>query len=148
MNKVTNNAADVDITKNHTSGNFGPGTVTKDNSLMANLFTKYKGLEVFGTWEMFRGTLPNGNDSEFNQYAVEGLYRFGGNEQFYGGLRYNLVNNDLDMSVNRVQVAAGWFLIEQVLLKLEYVNQNFKEFIAYGDDAGFNGIMFEAAISF
>jgi hypothetical protein len=149
MNRVTNNAADVDITKNHTSGNFGPGTVTKDNSLMANLFTKYKGIEVFGTYEMFRGTLPSGNDSEYNQYAIEGLYRFGGNEQFYGGLRYNLVDNDLNLSTSRFQIAAGWFLIEQVLLKLEYVDQQYNDFTAlYGEDAGFNGFMFEAAISF
>jgi hypothetical protein len=82
MNKITNSPNDVDITKNHTSGNFGPGTVIKDNSIMANLFTRYKGLEVFGTYEMFRGTLPSGTDSEFDQFAIEGLYRFGGNEQF------------------------------------------------------------------
>jgi len=149
MNRVTNTAGDVDVTKNHLSGNFGPGTVIKDNSLMANLFTKYKGFELFGTWEMFRGTLPNRSDSEFNQYAIEGLYRFGNNEQFYGGLRYNAVNNDLDRKVNRFQVAAGWFLIEQVLLKLEYVNQNYDGFAEYGTgDAGFNGVMFEAALSF
>jgi hypothetical protein len=149
MNKITNNPNDVDITKNHTSGNFGPGTVTKDNSIMANLFTKYKGLEVFGTYEMFRGTLPSGTDSEFDQFAIEGLYRFGGNEQFYGGLRYNTVSNNLEQSVNRFQLAAGWFLIEQVLLKLEYVNQNYNEFTSlYGEDAGFKGLIFEAAISF
>jgi hypothetical protein len=149
MNRVTNNAADIDVTKNHLSGNFGPGTVIKDNSLMANVFTKYKGFEFFGTWEMFRGTLPNRTDSEFNQYAVEGLYRFGGSEQFYGGLRYNAVDNDLDRKVTRFQVAAGWFLIEQVLLKLEYVNQNYDGFAEYGTgDAGFKGVVFEAAISF
>jgi len=64
-------------------------------------------------------------------------------------LRYNTVNNSLDQSVNRFQLAAGWFLIEQVLLKLEYVNQNYNEFTTlYGEDAGFKGVMFEAAISF
>lgn len=149
MNRVTNSAADVDITKNHTSGNFGPGTVTKDNSLMANVFTKFKGLEVFGTYEMFRGALPNGTDSEYNQLAIEGLYRFGGNEQFYGGLRYNMVDNNLDQSVNRLQIGAGWYLIKQVLIKLEYVDQNYFDLVnLYGEEGGFNGVMFEAAISF
>jgi hypothetical protein len=149
MNRVTNNAADVDITKNHTSGNFpGPGTLIKNNSLMANLFTKYKGLEIFGTWEMLRGTVPSKVDVEYNQFAVEGLYRFGKTEQFYGGLRYNTVNNDLDQKVNRLQLAAGWFIIEQVLLKLEYVDQKYENFAFWGDDAGFDGFMFEAAISF
>jgi phosphate-selective porin len=59
------------------------------------------------------------------------------------------VKNNLDQSVNRFQLAAGWFLIEQVVVKLEYVKQNYNEFLtAYGKDAGFNGVMFEAAISF
>ena len=149
MNRITNTPADVDITKNHLSGNFGPGTVAKNNSLMANVFTRLKGFEVFGTWEMFRGTLMNTSDSEFNQYAVEGLYRFGKDEQFYGGARYNLVNNNLDQSVDRFQLAAGWFLLDQILLKLEYVKQNYNEFDnLYGANAGFDGFMFEAAISF
>jgi hypothetical protein len=149
MNRLTNNAGDVDITKNHLSGNFGPGTVTKDNSIMANLFTKYKGFEVFGTYERFKGILPNKSNSDFNQFAVEGLFRFGGSEQFYAGARYNMVNNNLDQSVNRVQLAAGWYLLEQIVMKLEYVNQNYNKFTAlYGEDAGFKGVMFEAAISF
>ena len=149
MNRVTNNAADVDITRNHTSGNFpGPGTLIKNNSLMVNLFTKYMGLEIFGTWEMLRGTVPSETDVEYNQFAVEGLYRFGKKENFYGGLRYNTVNNDIDQKVNRLQVAAGWFLIPEVLLKLEYVDQKYENFAFWGDDAGFDGLMFEAAISF
>lgn len=149
MNRITNSPNDVDITKNHTSGNFGPGSTLKDNSLMVNLFTVYKGFEVFGTYERFAGVLTNGSDSEFNQFAVEGLYRFGGNRQFYGGLRYNVVNNDLEQSVDRTQFALGWFLIDQIAIKLEYVDQNYHEFLTqYGKDAGFNGFMFEAAISF
>jgi hypothetical protein len=116
---------------------------------MANLFTKYKGLEFFGTYENFTGNLAGGVDAEYNQYAAEGLIRFGKNEQFYSGLRYNTVKNHLDMSVDRFQLAAGWFLIKQVVIKLEYVNQNYNEFLtAYGKDAGFKGVMFEAAISF
>ncbi len=155
MNRVTYNANDVDVTKNHTSGNYGPGTTLKDNSIMANLFTKYKGLEIFGTYERFNGSTPTVDKSEFNHYAIEGLYRFGKNEQFYGGIRYNAVkgpsfvsNQIVNQSVNRIQLAAGWFLIEQIVLKLEYVKQNYMDWIAYGEDAGFNGVMFEAAISF
>jgi hypothetical protein len=149
MNKENFLPADVDITANHLSGNWGPGTTRKTNSYMLNLFTKYKGLEFFGTLESFKGILANTSDSKFTQYAVEGLYRFGGKEQFYGGVRYNEVSNNLDMSVNRLQVAAGWYMIESVLIKLEYVNQKYTDFIAqYGADAGFKGVMFEAAISF
>ncbi len=149
MNPETNSANDVDITKNHLSGNWGPGTLNKDNSYMLNLFTKYKGLEFFGTYESINGTLLSGTSTKFNQYAAEGLYRFGGKEQFYGGLRYNYASNDKDQAVSRIQVGAGWSMIDAVQMKLEYVNQKYDNFITnYGADAGFKGVMFEAAISF
>jgi hypothetical protein len=150
MNRITYNASDVDITVNHTSGNFGPGTLIKDNSLMLNLFTKYKGLEFFGTYETVKGTAPSRASVQYSQYAAEGLFRFGGKDQFYSGLRYNYVKNQADQSVARIQVAAGWSVIEPVLLKLEYVNQQYSDFITQygGGDAGFKGMMVEAAISF
>lgn len=149
MNRITNNAADVDITKNHLSGNWGPGITDKTNSLMLNLFTKYKGLEFFGTFEKFNGTLLSGAESGFSQYAAELIYRLGSTEQFFGGARYNNAWNDLDQSVSRFQAVAGWFMTESIVIKLEYVNQVYSEFISsYGPEAGFKGVMFEAAISF
>ena len=36
-----------------------------------------------------------------------------------------MVNNNLDQSVDRFQIAAGWYIIEQVVVKLEYVKQNY-----------------------
>ena len=149
MNRITNNAADVDITKNHLSGNWGPGLMDKDNSVMLNLFTKYKGLEFFGTYESINGTFAGGETTKFNQYAAEGIYRFGGRDQFYTGLRYNYASNNQDQSVSRLQAGAGWSMIDPVLIKLEYVNQTYDNFISnYGSDAGFKGFMFEAAITF
>lgn len=150
MNRQTSTGAnDVDITKNHLSGNWGPGLTDKDNSIMVNLFSRYKGLELFGTYETFRGTLLSGASSEFNQYAAEAVYRFGDSDQFYGGIRFNKAWNDADQAVTRLQVGAGWSIIESVLLKAEYVNQKYDNFITqYGADAGFKGVMVEAAISF
>jgi hypothetical protein len=149
MNRATNSPNDVDITKNHLSGGWGPGTTNKDNSIMLNLFSQFRGLEFFGTYETFKGTSLSDASLEYSQFAVEAVYRFGNLEQFYGGFRYNDARNHLDQSVSRIQVGAGWNMIEQVLLKIEYVNQKYNEFItSYGGDAGFNGIMFEAAISF
>ncbi len=149
MNRVTNNAADVDITKNHLSGNWGPGILDKDNSLMLNLYTEYKGLEFFGTYETLNGTLLSSAETKFNQYAVEGLYHFGGKDQFYGGVRYNYASNDADQSISRIQAGAGWSIVDPILIKLEYVNQKYTNFISnYGSEAGFKGVMFEAAISF
>lgn len=149
MKLITNDASDVDISSGHTTGRWGPGFTDKDNSLMVNLFSKFKGFEVFGTFEYQKGTSLGGSDLEFSQYAFEGLYRFGKQEQFYGGVRYNLVQNQADQSINRVQIGAGWFILKSVLLKLEYVDQNYTEFISdYGADAGFDGLMIEAVVSF
>jgi hypothetical protein len=116
---------------------------------MVNLFTKYKGLELFGTFENTTGTGAfSGADFAFAQYAIEALYRFGKDEQYYAGGRYNGVSNDQDQSVSRYQIGAGWFITESILLKAEYVNQDYDNFVQYGNNAGFNGVMVEAAISF
>jgi hypothetical protein len=155
MNRVTNSSADTDIKSNHLSGRWSPGITNKDNSFMVNLFAQAKGLEIFATYESAGGLYSSGTEFKFSQIAAEGLYRFGGSRQFYGGLRYNLVKGDVntsvsgDQSVDRLQAGAGWFIFESTVLKVEYVTQNYTDFLnEYGADAGFNGIMVEAAISF
>jgi len=149
MNRANNSADDVDPAKNHMSGTWGPGFTDKDNSLMVNLFTKYKGFELFGTYENVSGTTAfGGAEFTFSQYAVESLLRFGKDEQFFGGFRYNYVKNDTESSIDRFQISGGWFLTPNILLKAEYVDQNYSNFILYGNDAGFNGLMLESTISF
>ena len=115
---------------------------------MFNLFAKFYGLEVFGTLEKAKGTTTRGADFDYNQFAIEGLYHFGGQEQFYVGTRYNKVKDNTDMSINRVQVAGGWHMTKNILAKLEYVDQKYNNFAQYGSNAGFKGVMFEAGISF
>jgi hypothetical protein len=150
MKPQTNDASDVDPASGHTTGRWGPGFTDKNNALMANLFGKFKGFELFGTFEYTTGTLAfGGAEFTYQQLAVEGLYRFGKEEQFYGGARYNLVSNQDDESINRIQAGAGWFLTKNIMAKVEYVNQNYKDFRLYKSaEAGFSGIMVEAAISF
>jgi hypothetical protein len=139
---------DVDPAKNHMSGNWGPGFTDKQNSFMLNVFTKYRETEFFGVFETTSGTNLGGAPYDFTQFSLEGLQRFGGQSQFFGGFRYNQVNNDNDMSVSRFQLGGGWFITQNIACKLEYVDQNYNEFAIYGDDAGFKGVMFEAGISF
>lgn len=149
MNRVTENPDDVNPTKNHLSGNWGPGSTDRNNSYMLNLFTKFKGLEIFGTYENAKGTSAfGGADFKFTQYALESLFRFGSDENFYGGLRYNYTKNDNDESIGRIQIGGGWFITPNILVKAEYVDQNYNSFIIYGDNAGFNGFMIESTISF
>ncbi len=148
MKPQTFSASDVDITSNHTTGRWGPGSVSDDNSIMLNLFTRYYGLEFFGTLEQAKGSKGT-NDFKYNQYAAEALYHFGKDAQFYGGARYNYVKNDADMNVSRYEIAAGWDMTKNIIAKLEYVNQTYNNFISmYGSDAGFKGVMVEAGISF
>ena len=148
MNKQTGSAADTDPANNHTSGRWGPGFTDKNHAYMANLFAQYKGLEIFGTYETTSGTSAfSPAEYQFDQMAIEGLYRFGNDDEFYAGGRYNMVNNDGDQSVDRLQIGAGWFMTNDVMLKLEYVDQQYENFASYGNNAGFDGLMFEAAVS-
>ena len=157
MKPQTGSADDVNISSDHTTGRWGPGFTNKDNSTMVNLFAKYYGFEMFGTYEKAKGTGAFGGDFDFNQFAIEGIYHFGGQEQFYLGTRYNKVKNSNDMNIDRVQIAGGWHMTKNILAKLEYVNQNYNNFngnyttsagYQAGTKAGFKGIMFEAGISF
>ncbi len=149
MNLQTGSSDDVNISNNHTSGRWGPGFTDKNLALMLNLFTKYRGLELFGTFEKTTGTGAfSGNDFDFMQYAVDLLYRFGRKEQFYGGSRFNTVFNAQNLDISSIQVGAGWFLTENIILKAEYVNRDYENFAEYGQDAGFNGLMVEAAVTF
>lgn len=150
MKPQTNNSSDVDPASGHTLGRWGPGFTDKNNAIMTNLFGKFKGFELFGTFEYTTGTSAFGSaEFTYQQITIEGLYRFGKDEQFYGGTRYNLASNQNDESISRIQFAAGWYLTKNIMAKVEYVNQNYKDFGLYKTaDAGFNGIMVEAAISF
>lgn len=152
MNKQAGDGSEFDVTKNFTSGNWGPGSFTKDNTLVANLFVQYDGLELFGTFENATGLNTKAEDYDFAQWAMEAIYRFGKQEQWFLGARYNTVANSEtspQMQVDRWQLAGGWFMTKNVVMKLEYVDQQYKNFTAtYGDKAGFKGFMLEAGISF
>ncbi|QDO95324.1 hypothetical protein FNB79_15545 [Formosa sediminum] len=142
---------------NFRSGRFSPSFTNSITAVMINPFVKYKGLEFFGTIEMNQGTTnatstSEALDGETQQYAGELIYRFGQNENFYLGGRYNVVNSQYDgtedMDITRFQASAGWFMTKNILAKLEYVNQSYDGGTGLYDDAKFDGVMFEAVISF
>jgi hypothetical protein len=144
---AVNGSAATDIKANHLNGNWGPGGTKSITSVMINPFVKFKGLEIFGIYEMAKGKLSTNADFSYTQLAGEALYRFGKSEQFYGGVKYNTVSNSAKEKVNRIEVAAGWKMTKNIVTKLEYVNQKYN-IATYTADAGFKGMMFEAAISF
>ncbi len=132
----------------------------KISSFQVNPFIKFKGLEFFGIYEVADGLMefedPDNNEGAMTQLAAELLYRFGKNEQFYVSGRYNEVSGKMQegaqdpMNVSRINAGAGWYLTNNVVIKLEYVTQDYNGDGWSGrlDGANFNGIVGEAAISF
>jgi hypothetical protein len=115
---------------------------------------KYGGLEFFGTLEFANGRAASESDNRSTtQLAGEVIYRFGSTEDFYIGGRYNTVSSEQsfgDADIDRFQLSAGYFLTKNVLAKLEYVAQSYDGYpsdnVLY--EGKFNGLMFEAVISF
>ncbi len=120
-----------------------------------NPFIKFKGLEFFGVIEV----VNNGDDAVgggYNQLGLELLQRFGAREQWYLGGRYNSVSGEqTDVAstrdISRLNIGGGWFMTDNVLVKLEYMNQ---EYSGAGwansrfQDGQFSGVVLEAVIGF
>ncbi|MEK7256808.1 MAG: hypothetical protein AAB316_18785, partial [Bacteroidota bacterium] len=147
---------------NFYSGRFSPRYSDKVFAGMANLFLKYKGVEFFGTYENANGRLSSEADMRnATQLAGELVFRFGKNEQFFVGGRYNTLKAELPkagnnfgvdnpVQIDRIQASAGWFLNKYVLAKFEYVTQEYKDYPSTHIYNGgkFNGFMFEAVVGF
>lgn len=138
-------------------GRYNP-RFTKLTALQVNPFIKYGGLEFFGIFERAMGNndVQAGTEGAFTQLAGELLYRFGQNENFYVGGRYNTVTGTQiedagpDLEISRFNLGGGWFLSQNILAKLEYVKQDYNGDAWTGRFAGaeFNGVVVEALISF
>ena len=149
------------LTGNAFSGRFNPGFRDKLTSFVINPFIKYTGLEVFGTFEWASGLsqFENGEGTNYakvpdraaSQTAIEALYRFGRSEQFYVGARYIKVDATVaegytataqgsryDVNIDRTSIGAGWFLTRNILLKGEYVTQNYNNFLPTGGNNRFS----------
>jgi hypothetical protein len=131
---------------NFRSGRWGPGSGQKEmNSYMANLLVKFYGLEVFGIYEDMKAVKGTA-DQHFTQTALQAIYRVG---DFYLGTRLNKVSDNNDSSVSRTNFGGGWSMTDNVLVKLDYVNQKY-DGAAHGaiESGKFKGLVLEAAISF
>lgn len=137
------------------AGRVNPGLRNELTAVMINPFFKYGGLEFFGIYERASGKAASEADERiWNHYSAELIYRFGADEDLYIGGRYNLAEGELqngaEVDIDRFQLAAGWFMTKNILMKLEYVNQNYDNYPVSDihNDGRFNGVMVEAAISF
>jgi hypothetical protein len=154
-------APGVTYSTNAFSGRFNPGFSKKIEALQLNGFAKYQGLEFFGTYEAANGR-SNKELTERNakQYAIDGVYRFGKTENYFVGVRYNVVTAEMlnspgvvytkNMEIDRLAFGAGWFLTRNILLKGEYVNQQYKDLPTadYRDGGEFKGYVIQAVVGF
>jgi hypothetical protein len=157
------------VTAQAFSGRINPGFSDQVTAFMINPFIKYHGLEVFGVIEFSDGRKVNEVDKRSaSQFGVDVIYRFTKNEKFWVAGRYNTMTADMlftnpakvnsveSVSSNRFAISAGWYIIKNLMAKVEYVNQVYKDFPTFdiryagtgNDGAKFNGIMIEAAIGF
>jgi hypothetical protein len=171
------------LTGNAFSGRINPGFKDNVTAFMINPFVKFKNIEIFGTYEIAKGNsqIENGEiqstdpaqpvleklpKREFNQFAVDGLYRFA-NDKMYVGARYNVLEGDLvfgqsttqpnlnqgernNVKLVRTAFSAGWFVTKNILLKGEYVTQKYKDFPATDlrSNGKFEGFVIEGTIGF
>jgi hypothetical protein len=150
-----------------TSGLINPGFTEEITAFQLNPFVKFHGLELFGVLERASGrSLLETEDvgRAWTQYAVDAVFRFLPQEQAFVGVRYNNVSGPLtgptvngaitaagpDISIDRWEIGAGWFATRNILLKGEYVLQNYRDFpdadIRNGGE--FSGFMVEGVVAF
>lgn len=149
------------------SGRLNPGFSKKIDALQLNGFLKASGLELFATYEAANGRTKNEtSDRKATQFAADAVYRFGIEEKLFVGIRYNAVAARLanvaaaganpgivysdDIKVDRIAFGAGWFLTRNILLKAEYVKQQYKDLPAadYRNGGEFKGYMVQAVVGF
>jgi hypothetical protein len=151
-------APDASAGSNFRSGRYSPGFSDELTSFQFNAFLKASGLEIFGTFESASGRAhtedPEDDFRNMTQFAADVLYRIGAQENFYIGGRYNTVTADdpsgAEIGIDRLQLGAGWFVTNNILFKLEYVNQDYKDFPDENRfrEGNFNGVMIEAVVGF
>jgi len=139
------------------SGRLNPGFSEEVNTIMGNLFLKYKGLEFFGTAEDAKGrAITEVKERKATQYAADLIYLFPqGKENFWVGFRYNTVtallqNYTSDITINREAGSLGWFITKNIMAKAEYVNQSYQGYPAANilNGGNFHGAVLEASIGF
>ena len=140
---------------------FSPG-FRQMTAIQINPFVKFKGLEFFGVYEIVTGKIPPAvansalGEGSYTQLGAELIYRFGANENLYVGGRYNMVTGEATKSadtqdIDRLNIGAGWFMTKNILVKLEYMNQNYSGDGWVGsrfEDGYIQGVMLEAVIGF
>jgi hypothetical protein len=138
------------------SGAIRPGFSNKVNAFVVNPFIKVGGVELFGNFETATGgSFAEPQMRTVRQNVYEGVYRFA-DEHMYLGARYNTLQGEMiskstvNATVNRYQLAGGWFVTPNLLSKIEWVNQKYLDFPTTDirNGGNFKGFMIEGVVAF
>jgi hypothetical protein len=138
------------------SGLWKPGFSNQVTAMQVNPFIKVRGLELFGVIEQAKGRASSeAADRTWNQYSVDGVYRFFEGEKLFVGGRYNMAKGDVlnvanEVDIKRYEVGGGWFITPAVMAKVVYVNQKYNGFpkTSIYNGGQFKGFMMEGVIGF
>jgi len=159
---------------NFTSGRFNPGMANRITAINVSPFIKWKFVELQGGYDIFKGanyadtSAREWVNRSFNQMYAELVLRFLPREQMFVGARYvaasgeasgvkygatdqgHTAGEQANVSISRIAFAAGWFPTESLLLKFEYVTQQYKDFprADYRYEGKFSGFMISAVVGF
>ena len=150
---VLENTASTE-TANFTSGAINP-QLNEMHAAVINPFIKYRGLEFYGNFERARGKQATETARrEWTQTVYEGTYRFLGDRLYVSG-RHNRVTGTpqgftSEISIDRAQFGGGWFVTPLIMLKGEWVNQDYNDFPTTDIRNGgkFKGFVVEGVVAF
>jgi len=141
------------------TGDIQPGLSSEITATVVNPFIKFGGLEFFGNFEQAQGRTGNevvadAAKRKWTQMSGDVIYRFAWDD-LYAAARYNTVKGRFagfasDVEVDRVQVGGGWFMTPNILMKAEYVRQEYKDYPVTSQFFGgvFEGLMIEGVVAF
>ncbi|MFP5246711.1 MAG: hypothetical protein ACLGH0_08450, partial [Thermoanaerobaculia bacterium] len=131
--------------------------VTFDNGSPIKLYGHYGRTQDLD----INGTAAGTPEEKWTYYAADAKYNF--TPALYGAVRYSgaavskLAGADSDGKVNRIQVGGGFWLSKNLLLKVEYVQQQYDGFaegqvvnnnIQAWKNPEFSGVISEVSFSF
>ena len=131
-------------------------TATDVLASKTNLFLKYKDTELYGLYEVVDAADVFDKSMKVNHYAIALVQRFN-NDKFWLAARYENAVQEYadawkdfgDAELTQIQLAAGWYLSKNAVAKIEYIDQDRKNFSIYRNGkASFDGYMISAALSF
>lgn len=144
----------MDNTSNNWSGNIVPLFASNVSAIMINPFVKYNALELFGTIETATGGASTEADRTWRQTALDAVYRLA-DDRAYLAARWNSASGALpsiagDVGVTRIQIGGGLFITDNILGKLEYVTQTYRDYPTNDRHFGgqFKGLMLQGAVLF